>query len=248
MNGVRLVDLSVRVAPDVPAVWPGNPDLRLETFHWFDDPQPYFNRCLTADEHIGTHWDAPAHFLPDYAERGLSSTHDVPLDHLVVPAAVIDASDLTGQGEPGHSPRLTAARLHAWEDEHGPLRAGDGVLVRTGWSDRFYVPFPDGTRFAEDVVSGDAPAWPALDDEACELVLERGVVLVGLDTPSAGAWDDVASAHRLLLGADVVVVENLIGLGALPSRGATFVFLPLKLADGSGAPGRAIALVPEEGG
>jgi kynurenine formamidase len=48
----------------------------------------------------------------------------------------------------------------------------------------------------------------------------------------------------MLLAANVVLVENLTGLGALPPRGATFAFLPLKLAGGSGAPGRAIGLVP----
>lgn len=245
MNGFRVVDLSVRIDAHLPAVWPGNPEPRYETFHWFDDPQPYFNRLLTMDEHVGTHWDAPAHFLEDHAERGLSPTDAVPLEHLVVSAAVVDATDLTEAGEVGISARITADRIRLWEEEHGELAPGEGVLIRSGWSDRYYKPFPDGRRFAEDVIAGTAPAWPALGDDACEILLDRGVVLTGFDTPSAGAWDDVASAHRILLGGDVVVVENLIGLGALPARGATFLFLPLKLAGGSGAPGRAIALVPE---
>lgn len=246
MKGFQLVDLSVRIADDLPAVWPGNPELRCETFHWFDDPQSYFNRCLTMDEHIGTHWDAPAHFLEDHAERGLFSTDDVPLERLVVPAAVIDATGLDSE-EPGASPRVTTDAIRSWEAEHGDLEPGDGVLVRSGWSDRYYKPFPEGRRFAEDVVAGSAPAWAALSDDACDLLVDRGVVLAGFDTPSAGAWDDVASAHRILLGRNVVVVENLTGLGALPAKGAIFVFLPLKLAGGSGAPGRAIALVPDDG-
>jgi kynurenine formamidase len=244
VKGFRVLDLSVRIAGDVPAVWPGNPAFHVETFHSFDDPQPYLNRCLTMDEHIGTHWDAPAHFLEDHLERGLSSTDDVSLDRLVVPAAVLNATELDGD-EPGMSPRITANAVRSWEEEHGELVSGDGVLLASGWSDNYYRHFPEGRRFAEDVVTGDAPAWPAFSDEACELLVERGVVLAGFDTPSAGAWDDVASAHRILLGHNIVVVENLIGLGGLPARGAIFIFLPLKLAGGSGAPGRAIALVPE---
>jgi kynurenine formamidase len=247
VKGLRPIDLTVRIAGDVPAVWPGNPELRCETFHWFDDPQPYFNRCLTMDEHIGTHWDAPAHFLEDHAERHLASTDDVPLDRLIVPAAVVDVTGLEGE-RAGVSPRVTADAIRSWENVHGVLESGDGVLLHSGWSDRYYKPFPEGRRFAEDVVAGGVPAWPALSDHACDLLVERGVVLAGFDTPSAGAWDDVASAHRILLGRNVVVVENLTGLGALPARGATFVFLPLKLAGGSGAPGRAIALVPERRG
>jgi kynurenine formamidase len=244
MNGFRLVDLSVRIAPDVPAIWPGNPPLELRTLHSYGGPEGVFNRLLSADEHVGTHWDAPAHFLPDHRERGLLSTDDVPLERLVAPAAVIDAADLRAAARPGHSPRVTADRLARFERAHGPLRAGEAVLLRSGWSDDHYKPFPDGRRFAEAVIAGEAPPWPALGDDACRLLVDRGVGLVGFDAPSAGAFDDVAAAHRILLTANVVLVENLTGLGALPARGATFAFLPLKLAGGSGAPGRAIAMVP----
>jgi isatin hydrolase len=244
VNGLRLVDLSVRIAPDLPAVWPGNPDVRLEALHDYDGPERVFNRLLTADEHVGTHWDAPAHFLPDFAGRGLFATDEVPLERLVAPAAVLDATELRDGAEPGRSPRVTAAHVLAHERAHGRLAAGDAVLLRSGWSDDHYRPFPAGRRFAEAVIAGELAPWPALGEDACALLVERGAGLVGFDAPSAGAFDDVAAAHRILLAANVVLVENLTGLGALPPRGATFVFLPLKLAGGSGAPGRAIGLVP----
>jgi isatin hydrolase len=240
---VRLVDLSVPIAPGLPAIWPGNPDLELRTLHDYDGAEGVFNRLLTADEHVGTHWDAPAHFLPDFAQRGLFATDDVPLERLVAPAAVLDATGLRAAAEPGVSPRITPEHVLAHERAHGPLRHGDAVLVRSDWSDDHYRPFPDGRRFAAAVIAGELGPWPALADDACELLVERSVGLVGFDAPSAGAFDDVAAAHRILLAANVVLVENLTGLGALPPRGATFAFLPLKLAGGSGAPGRAIGLV-----
>ena len=40
--------------------------------------------------------------------------------------------------------------------------------------------------------------------------------------------------------------ELLINLDQLPTRGAYFVSLPLKIADQSGSPARAIAFVPQE--
>ncbi len=244
MKGFRLVDLSVTIAPELPAIWPGNPELRLDTLHDYDGTEGVFNRLMAADEHVGTHWDAPAHFLADYAQRGLFATEDVPLERLIAPAVVVDATDLREVATPGRSPRVDAKPLAAIEREHGRLQPGDAVLLRTGWSDDHYRRPPAGRGFAEAVIAGEAPPWPAFGDDACRLLAERAIALVGFDAPSAGAFDDVAAAHRILLAANVVLVENLTGLGALPVRGATFAFLPLKLAGGSGAPGRAIGLVP----
>jgi kynurenine formamidase len=42
----------------------------------------------------------------------------------------------------------------------------------------------------------------------------------------------------------MVFVEALTGLDRLPPRGAWFPFLPLNLVHGTGAPGRALAVVP----
>jgi kynurenine formamidase len=68
---------------------------------------------------------------------------------------------------------------------------------------------------------------------------------VGLDTPSIdyGPSQDFI-AHRVLMGADLFALENLAGLEALPARGATLYALPMKIGGGSGAPVRALALLP----
>jgi hypothetical protein len=39
-------------------------------------------------------------------------------------------------------------------------------------------------------------------------------------------------------------VEALGGLSAIPPRGAWFLFLPIRLAGGTGGPGRALAVFP----
>jgi kynurenine formamidase len=241
---VRLVDLSVRIAPGLPAIWPGNPDLKLEPLHDYDDAEGVFNRLMTADEHVGTHWDAPSHFFADHAERGLYDTDAVPLERLVAPAVLLDVTGLREAAEPGRSPRVTPDFIARDEAANGPIQPGDAVLVHCGWSDDHYRPYPGGHRFAEAVIAGELAPWPALDDDACELLVRRRAGLVGFDAPSAGAFDDVAAAHRILLAANIVLVENLTNLHALPPRGATFTFLPLKLAGGSGAPGRAIGMLP----
>jgi kynurenine formamidase len=50
--------------------------------------------------------------------------------------------------------------------------------------------------------------------------------------------------HRLLYERDVPAFENLASLDRLPPRGAFIVALPMKIKGGTGAPLRAMAIVP----
>ena len=239
------VDLSVPVAPEYP-VWPGNPVMTVEGLWTLDEPPYCFNRVVSFDEHAGTHWDAPSHFVRDPAERGLPLTESVPLERLIAPACVLDATDLAGSAGPGESPIYGRDRVLQWEREHRPIEEGDAVLLRTGWTDAHYRIGEAGHLYAQAVVDGETAAWPGLDVAAMSLLVERGAGLFGTDTPSAGPLQVVAEVHRIGLGAGIVYVENLIGLHQLPATGAWLVFLPLKLVGGSGAPGRAVGLVPRE--
>src|SRR5262249_41899504 len=186
----------------------------------------------------------PAHFIANPEEQGLWSSEGVALERLVVPAAVFDARRLVGQGEPQVSPKVTREQIVQWEDEHGALGAGEAFLLRAEWTDPHYRPAPQGRSYAEGVLAGELAPWPGLTVEAIEYIAERGVGLFGTDTPSAGALDAVLECHVAALSRNLVIVENLTGLGQLPARGALFCFLPLKIVAGSGAPGRAIAFVP----
>jgi kynurenine formamidase len=69
--------------------------------------------------------------------------------------------------------------------------------------------------------------------------------VLGVDTASPdGSGDaddaDALAAHRVLLGADRLIIENLRGLTGLP-RTVEFTALPLSIAGGDGAPVRAVA-------
>jgi kynurenine formamidase len=50
--------------------------------------------------------------------------------------------------------------------------------------------------------------------------------------------------HRILNGADIYGLENVANAGMLPAAGATLIALPMKIAEGSGAPVRIIAILP----
>ncbi|MEC3980507.1 cyclase family protein [Amycolatopsis sp. H20-H5] len=260
LSRCEVIDLSVPVAEDLPCFWPGHQPFQHKTSNWFTAEHrpsgnvrsrgPYTTRWLALDEHTGTHFDAPSHFipppgsgLPDAGERGAITAAAVPPAQLMGPAAVLDVSGVSGS-EPGTSPLVGPDSLLAWESAHGELRTGDVVLLRTGWDSR-YRRGSDGDGYLHDVVvTGRRPGWPAPAAETIELLLARGVRCTGTDAPSMGAAHDPRPAHVAGLGGGMVFVEALTGLAALPARGAWFCFLPLRLEDGSGAPGRAVALRP----
>jgi kynurenine formamidase len=86
---------------------------------------------------------------------------------------------------------------------------------------------------------------PGLSEAAAKLLVERGVKLVGGDTPTIDSdANPTEPAHRVLLPKNILVLENAKNLGELPPRGAYFIGLPLKIKDGTGCPVRAIAFVP----
>lgn len=89
-------------------------------------------------------------------------------------------------------------------------------------------------------------AFVALTEAAADRLIERGVVLVGVDGPSVEPFEqaeDEARVHRALLRAGVVVVEGLDLRSAEPGN-YTLACLPLKIADAVGSPARAILLPP----
>jgi len=142
------------------------------------------------------------------------------------------------RGEKTHlreSPVIARPYLEAWEAENGAFRAGDIVLFRTDWSDRYYRPYPEGFGYDR--------SHPAPGADAIELLHERGVRHIGIDARGIGLMQDDNTPHWAALGRGLVATENLTNLGKLPIRGAFFMFLPHKFLGATGGMGRAIGII-----
>lgn len=181
---------------------------------------------------IGTHMDAPNHFCSDGC--GIES---VPLSQCYGLAYVIHLADKVGTNiDYG----ISRADIEAWEAVNGTLQAGSIVLFHTGW-DQYW-----GTdRFCEKDAQGVCH-FPGVLEEAAQLLVERGVGAIGIDT--MGMDVGIATryiAHEILLGARIPLIENLAQLGSLPPTGATVYLLPMKIKDAPEAPVRAIAMLPD---
>jgi len=251
----KVIDLTVSVAEDVPCWYSyGQPFLK-KLFNWFDGIRGHMqDYVLVIEEHTGTHFDAPAHTIPEpkYSDRfsyagpaGKITVEQIPPTYMMGDAAVIDVRRLNDLDVgPGKSPIITVQHVKEWEREQGELKAGEVVLFYTSWTDMYYKKFPEGYKLERDCrLLKKTQGWPAPEKETIEYLLERGIKHIGVDTVSLGSIQDDDSPHWAWHSEGFVNVEKLCNLGLLPPRGAFYIFLPIKLEGGSGAPGRAIALI-----
>jgi kynurenine formamidase len=223
---LKAIDLSHALEEGMP-VWP-----TLSRFfktlwlsiHYGDNATAH---QLLLNEHTGTHVDAPAHYLPPGHPQH-RWVDEVPLDRWLGPACLVGCNGL----EPRSA--VSADHVLAWEARHGRIERGEIAVFEFGWW-RKWALRPDEVPFLTD--------WPGLGPDCVELLLDRGVKAVGVDTLSPDVFGDAADpVHRALLGEGVVIIENLTNLDRVGPR-FYLQALPLKIRGGSGSPCRATALV-----
>ena len=106
---------------------------------------------------------------------------------------------------------------------------GRAVLVHTGWDAHWNTPsYYEG--------------GPFLTEDAARYLRDCGVKLVGIDAHNI---DDTRGGerpvHTVLLGAEILIVEHLCNLGALPDQGFQFSATPPKFRGVGTFPVRAMA-------
>lgn len=238
--GGPLVDLSH--AYEAQAIfWPTAEPFRLEKVADGMTPAGYYyasNNFFTS-EHGGTHLDAPVHFA-----QGSQAADQVPLDRLVGPALVIDVTEASNRN-PDYL--VTVADLEAWEQTNGRIEPNSIVLIRTGFSRHW----PDAGKYLGTAERGAAAVpklhFPGLHpDAATWFVANRPIKAIGIDTASIDyGQSTLYESHRTLYAKNIPAFENLTALEQLPARGAFIVALPMKIEGGSGAPLRAMAILPQ---
>lgn len=187
-------------------------------------------RCMefTLPTHIGTHLDAPAHYVADGA-----TIDAVPPESLIGAAQCVEVPRASGEA-------VTAADLRvALSARDAHLRPGDALLIRTGWDERYG---DDDYVVNHAYLAGDAARW----------AVDQGVRLVGVDTITPEYPMGLRTpaytpeVHPTLLGHDVLIIENLV-LGGVADRSLTLFVGALPVTGGDGAPARVLAILDGKG-
>ncbi|KJW07421.1 cyclase family protein [Orientia tsutsugamushi str. UT144] len=171
---------------------------------------------------IGTHMDAPSHCIAQGR-----FIHDFDVNDLIMPYVVLDVSD---QCHERYS--LSAQDVTDFESKYGLIQKDSCVMVKTGWSKFWHTP---------------NYIFPSVSSEAAELLLERGVSAISIDTLSPDRTEDGFKVHKTFLSADKIIVENVANLDSIPPTGSFVMIMPIKIKDGTEALVRLVGLIERDG-
>jgi kynurenine formamidase len=211
---MKAIDLTQLISPDMP-VYPGTEGPRI-TDATSIERDGFAEKLITMYSHTGTHIDAPAHMIP-----GAFTLDQFQVGTFLGKAIVIEVPASTG-GVIG---------LDLLEAQAVRLQGCDFLLFNTGWD----------TRWGQDSYFRD---FPVLSEEAARWLSGHDLKGLGFDCISVDAVGSTdMNIHKILLGAGLVIVENLCNLAALRDKSFTFSCLPLRIPDSDGSPVRAVGML-----
>jgi arylformamidase len=209
---MTIYDISLTISPTLP-IWPGDPALELEQIESMDKGAHANVTRMSSAVHIGTHVDAPHHFL-----NNGRTVENLPLDILTGPCYVTQLPDGVDA--------ITSEVLDRSEISAEMKRVLFGTRNSHLWA-------KSEAKFQTDFI--------AITEDGAQWLVERGIQLVGVDYLSVAPYGDSVPTHTVLLEAGVVVVEGL-NLSNVMRGFYDLYCLPLKIAGSDGAPARAILI------
>jgi kynurenine formamidase len=167
-----------------------------------------------------------------------------PLDLMLNRAVILDVARQTAGGRPDPLPpgfEITGAHLDATAKAQGvEVRAGDSLLIRTGW----------GQYFGKDNAKFLGEQSPGPGQDAAKWIIDRKVRLAGNDTATfekrpAAYGKELFSVHMMLLADNGIYImenANLEPVGDAKVGVALLVVTPLKIEGATGSALRVLAV------
>jgi len=221
----KLVDLTHVIHPDIPT-WDQVCGFSMTRDQDYD--KGALVHAISCQAGIGTHIDAPMHFVP-----GAKGVADIDIEDLVLPLVIIDVSDKADA-----SYQISETDIHAFEQANGEIDEGSFVVGFTGWDQYWDTP----NQYCHLNEQGNLEI-PGFSIEAAEYLLSKNIAGVGIDTLSPDGGNLDFPVHHLFLGANKFIIENITNLRQVPIKGAHIMIFPMKMQGVSEAPARVVALV-----
>ena len=169
---------------------------------------------LSMSSHLGTHVDAPYHFL-EYGQ----TIDKINLSKFIGKANIIDFSNK----KIGDLIDICDLEIH--RDKF----VEDGkIILRTDWGENYF----DEIYFTK---------FPQITIEAAKWIAKTGIHLLGVETPSLNLVKYI-EVHKILLEKEIVILEGLINVKEIQGDSTYLIALPLKIRNGDGSPVRAISV------
>jgi len=181
-------------------------------------------------EHLGTHIDAPNHFIENQ-----KSLDQIPLEDLIVPVVVIDIEEKASQNKDAE---LTVEDIRNFERQHGEIPVHACVMMYSGWEKRL----KDSSFIGLD--SMQVKHYPGFSNDAIRyLISDRSIAGIGVDVLSFDpGTDENYSGHKILFKAGKWGVECVANLKNIPATGATIIVGAPKIGQATGGFSRIIAV------
>jgi kynurenine formamidase len=227
----NIVDLTHTLTPDFPFI-----PVKKLTYPFELIPMATLkDNCVEANswkihEHLGTHTDAPNHFI-----QGQKSLDQLELKDLIVPVVVID---IELKASKSSDAELTIEDINKFEKEYGRIPDHSCVMMYSGWekhlNDSLFVGLDDM----------QVKHYPGFSNDAINfLINERNIAGIGVDVLSFDpGTDENYTGHKTLFEAGKWGVECVANLNKIPKTGATVIVAAPKVGKATGGFSRIIAV------
>jgi kynurenine formamidase/predicted nucleotidyltransferase len=219
--GANIIELSYQIDKSTPT-WPGS---KFE-LHFLNKENDLFNlQEYTFSGGLGTHIDSPAHII-----KGGNDVTSFGLKSFIAPCSIVYMS----QAIDAHFV-LTARMLQEFEKNHGAIAPQSWVLIMTGWGKRWQDPVSYKNFNEQGMMQ-----FPTLSEDAAQFLISRNVLGLGIDTLSPDKDGSTFQVHKLLLGANILILENIRYLETLSYFNGFLVVMPLAIKGGFESPARVL--------
>lgn len=210
MKNNTIIDITFPISKKTPK-WPGSVGFE---YKWqMEIPNDTNNlSSFSIDSHLGTHLDAPLHFI-----EGGRSIENLELEKLLGDVFVLEIYNIKSITD------LDLENASIPKDCNKLILKTDNQLY---WKEKL-------TEFQED--------FSSIDASGAKWIVERGIHLIGIDYLSIQRYNDGPETHQILLKNEVIIVETL-NLEYVNQGWYNLICLPLKIEGLEGSPVRALLI------